>query len=150
MCCYTNECRDKSKSKYVINGDIRLINIKLTDAQSGLIDGGQQLITILKRELEKAIFIKRIFNDNSDNKLYLDVRITKVISNGLCFSFKTEASYDLKDKRTDKTLLSKIVKSEGNSNTFYGAQRCNETTGRVIRDNNEKFIAYLEHFAALN
>lgn len=137
-------------SKSFIDADLRLITISMSDHADTDLISSIQVETAWKNSLEKALFTKKIFSDNSKRKVNIDINVTKYIVGITQFDVHIIAEYKIVDRNSDKIIHSEVIDSKGNSNLFFGLNRSNESNGMAIRANIEKYIAKLEEYALEN
>jgi len=135
-----------------IDAEIKSITVSLArpDEQKGDIQLGMEEIPPLwKSSLEESLNRMAIFNDNSDKKISLSVKILAidVPSFGASVTTKAIARYELISRSNGSIIYTQDISSTGTvpmSYTIVGVVRGRESLNRAVQNNITQFLQALE------
>ena len=142
---------DVGPSQTRIQADLRAITVtagRPDEATGPLpIDGGT--LTTWKEALTEALDRMAVFNDSSNRRVSLQVKVLKadVPAAGISFTTTVDARYELIDRASGAVLFSQTFSSTGTvpgNHAFLGVIRARESVNRAVQNNIAMFLRSLE------
>ena len=129
---------------------------QLGDIDSGIIETsgfgvgtGNVITDVWKNSLAECLDKTLVFNDFSEEKVSIHVKILKLDmpSMGASFTTKAAALYEITNRRNGDLIFTQVVSSEGTcpaGYAFAGAIRARESVNRAVQNNIALFMQQLE------